>query len=139
MMSELKTVVVVNDDRTILELMRDILGYEGYRVVVAEDASQAYHLIQARPPSLAILDVRMPGSPDWQTLDLLKRDPSTASVPVLVCSASAREMQEAEVAIRARGCDLLYMPFEIDDLLEEVGQLTRIGATPPPINPDGRG
>lgn len=40
-----KTVVVVNDDRTILELMRDILGYEGYRVVVADDADRAYRLI----------------------------------------------------------------------------------------------
>lgn len=67
----------------------------------------------------------MPGLPDWQALDLLKRDPSTASVPVLVCSASAREMQEAEVQIRAQGCDLLYMPFEIDALIEKVGQLTK--------------
>lgn len=119
-----KTIVVVNDDRTILELMRDILGNEGYQVVVADDADRAYHLIQSTPPRLAILDVRMAGFPNWQALDLLKRDPSTASVPVLVCSASAREMQEAEVQIRAQGCDLLYMPFEIDALIEKVGQLT---------------
>ena len=48
----------------------------------------------------------------------------TASVPVLVCSASARQMREAEAQLRALGCDLLYVPFDIDDLLGRVGRLT---------------
>jgi DNA-binding response OmpR family regulator len=124
MTTEGKTIVVVNDDRSILELMREILEEESYGVMVADDSDRACRLIKETLPTLAILDVRMPGSPDWQVLDAIKRDLTTASLPVLVCSASAREMQAAEVRLRAQGCDLLYMPFDVDVLLEKVSQLT---------------
>ena len=118
------TVVVVNDDTTILELIRQVLEDERYRVAVSGDADGGYRLIRAAPPHLAILDVHMAGAPDWHTVDRVKADPVTASVPVLVCSASAREMREAESRMRALGCDLLHMPFDIDELLERVRRLT---------------
>ena len=130
MRTEYKTIIVVNDDRSILEMMREILedescrADESYRVMLSNDSDQACRLIKETLPDLAILDVRMPGSRHWQVLDAIKRDLATASVPVLVCSASVWEMQAAEARLRTQGCDLLYMPFDIDRLLEKVSQLT---------------
>jgi CheY-like chemotaxis protein len=130
MTTEYKTIIVVNDDRSILEMMQEILedesyrADESYRVMLSNDSDQACRLIKETLPDLAILDVRMPGSRDWQVLDAIKRDLATASVPVLVCSASVWEMQAAEVRLRTQGCDLLYMPFDIDLLLEKVSRLT---------------
>jgi CheY-like chemotaxis protein len=130
MRTEYKTIIVVNDDRSILEMMQEILedesyrADESYRVMLSNDSDQACRLIKETLPDLAILDVRMPGSRHWQVLDAIKRDLATASVPVLVCSASVWEMQAAEVRLRTQGCDLLYMPFDIDRLLEKVSRLT---------------
>jgi CheY-like chemotaxis protein len=130
MTTEYKTIIVANDDRSILEMMQQILedesygADESYRVMVSNDSDQACRLIKETLPDLAILDVRMPGSRHWQVLDAIKRDLATASVPVLVCSASVWEMQTAEVRLRTQGCDLLYMPFDIDLLLEKVSRLT---------------
>jgi DNA-binding response OmpR family regulator len=122
MTTEDMTIVVVNDDRSFLELMQEILEDESYSVMTADDSDQACRLIKETMPNLAILDVRMPGSPDWQVLDAIKRDLTTASLPVLVCSAW--ELQAAEARLRRQGCDLLSMPFDIDALLEKVRQLT---------------
>ena len=118
------TVVVVNDDRSVLEMLRDVLEAEGYRVVVSEDADRGYRLIREVSPDLAILDVRMAGTPDWHVVDRITADRATASVPVLVCSGSVLELRDAGARLRALDCELVTMPFDLDDLLERVRRLT---------------
>lgn len=113
------TVVVVNCDRSILDLMRDVL--DGYRVITCAVGGEARPTIAAARPSLVILDPWMPDVPDRLILDELRRDPSTATLPVLVCSAA---WEPAAVGRSAAGrIDVLPMPFEIDALLENVRHL----------------
>ena len=121
------TVAIVNDDRSILDMLGLILGDEGYRVVACEHPDRAHAVIKASRPNLAIVDVRMHGAPDWHVLDVLKRDEETASIPVLVCSASTAEVRAAESRLRELGCESIEMPFDIDEILGRVRRLASSG------------
>lgn len=118
-----KTIVVVNDSPELLALMRDLLEEEGYRAVVCDQGDRAYRLIKETMPSLLILEAALGDLPLWHVLDLVKLDPQTAAIPVLVCSAAHREVREMEARLRAHGCEVLLKPFNLDELLEKVAGL----------------
>jgi DNA-binding response OmpR family regulator len=67
-----------------------------------------------------ILDLRMPDFDGWQILQLLKLDPQTCTVPVLICSAAVAEVRATEERLREQGCDILLKPFNLDELLDKV-------------------
>ncbi len=117
-----KTIVVVNDSPEVLSLMKDLLEDEGYRTVATDQATEAYRLIKEMKPSLVILDALMTDVPRWHVLDLIKLDPATTSIPVLVCSGTVWEGQTASW-LRERGCEILPKPFNLDDLLTKVALL----------------
>ena len=117
------TVAVVNDDPALLGMIELMLTREGYGVLASGDAHRAQPLIRDTSPDLVILDVPAWRRPDWQLLGRLRLDQQTASIPVLVCSASP-ELRAAEARLRELGCDALEMPFDIDDLLAKVRRLT---------------
>jgi CheY-like chemotaxis protein len=83
-----KTVVAIDDNREYLAIVRDVLESEDYRLVTCEDASQALGVVKDVRPALVMLDLKMPNTEDWQRFDVLKLDPSTTAIPVLVCSAA---------------------------------------------------
>ena len=118
-----QTVAVINDDPPIREMIGLVLEDAGYQVVACDGGGQAHQLIKDTRPDLAIVDVWMLGGPDWQLLDALKRDPATAPIPLLVCSGAATEIRSGEAQLRAWGCDVLEMPFDVGELLNKVGRL----------------
>ena len=117
-----KTIVLVNDSPEILSLMKELLEDEGYRTVMTDQAAEAYRLIRDTMPSLVILDALVTDAPRWHVLDLIKLDPATTSIPVLVCSGTVWEGQTARW-LRERGCEILPKPFNLDDLLTKVSLL----------------
>ncbi|HYU19227.1 MAG TPA: response regulator [Chloroflexota bacterium] len=118
------TIVVVNDNPEFLELAQTLLQEEGYRVEVCQEGQRAYAFVKKAMPALVILDVRIVGVGEWQVLDMLKLDPETAKIPILVCSAAVNEVRAVEARLHEQGCEILFKPFEIDELLEKVQRLT---------------
>jgi hypothetical protein len=57
-------------------------------------------------------------------VNTVKLDPSTAPVPVLVCTGAVQELREREPWLREQGCEVLLTPFDIEELLEKVERLT---------------
>jgi CheY-like chemotaxis protein len=114
-------IAVMNDDTTFLDLMHELLVGEGYRCFICKESAQVYPLIKERRPDLVILDIRM-GSPEagWQVLELLRLDPATADIPVIVCSADSPFLHLKEEALRALHCDILEKPFDLDMLLAKI-------------------
>jgi CheY-like chemotaxis protein len=121
-------IAVVNDDTDFLELMRDLLDLEGYDTRTHKVALNAYASLKAENPDLIILDIRME-TPEagWQLLELLRLDPSTVHIPVIVCSADAPFLRSKEAHLLERGCRTLEKPFNLDELLTVVA-----GALPDP-------
>lgn len=79
-----RTVLVVDDDPMVRELMQRFLGKEGFRVILAATGDDGLKLAREERPCLITLDVAMPGADGWTVLGQLKGDPATADIPVVM-------------------------------------------------------
>jgi CheY-like chemotaxis protein len=117
------TIAVVNDDTAFLNLMFELLTYEGYDCWIHTVGSTAYEKIRADMPDLVILDIRMDNDESgWHVLDLLRLDPKTTGIPVIVCSADAQQLREKEQRLREKHATPLEKPFDLPELLAMVSQ-----------------
>ncbi len=117
------SILVINDDQSILELFHLILEGEGYKVssslVIYEDVKDVEQL----NPDLIILDVRVGYyAGGLLLLQKLKMYPPTKDIPVIICTAALNEMREQEETFRQKGIPVLYKPFDMDELLKLVQQ-----------------
>lgn len=120
-MTDLPLIAVVNDDSTFLDLMHDLLSEAGYRAVIHKESDSAYELVKAEQPALVVLDIRMDHQESgWQVLELLRLDPATAAIPVIVCSADAVALRAKAARLAELGCVPLEKPFDLDELLRLV-------------------
>jgi len=87
-MDGVKNVLVVDDDRAIVDLMRDFLEPEGFHVEEALDAEEAWAVLERAPVDCVLLDVMMPGQSGF---DLCRRIRGTSDVPVLFLSARGED------------------------------------------------
>ena len=115
-------IVLINDDTTFLDLMRDLLQeVEGYEVLICREGDQAYEFVRAQQPDLILLDIRMGGEESgWTLLELLTLDPQTRPIPLIVCSAAIRDLQDHQPLLDRFGIGVLPKPFDLEVLLEKV-------------------
>jgi len=119
--AEQRHILVVNDTQEILDLFREILEEEGYRVSVYSYAFRDLDEIKTQRPDLLILDFIIGGEAHgWQLLQKLKLDRATATLPVIVCTAAVQLARELEGHLKEKGVAVVLKPFDIDDLVQEV-------------------
>jgi len=121
-----KTVLLVEDDLTIRDILQDQLEEDGYDVVPASNGRQAieYLTLDASPlPDLIILDLMTPIVTGWQVLERLRGEPSLARIPVIVVTASAANKPTGAVKV-------LRKPFRLEALFDTVRSY--LGSPPPP-------
>lgn len=107
------TILVVDDEAPIRELLRAFLEEEGYEVATASCAGEGLDRVETERPALVLSDVAMPGMSGLQLCATLRG--RGARVPVVLMSASYEPDPAAE---RACGCDgFLSKPFDLDELL----------------------
>jgi adenylate cyclase len=94
-------VLVIDDDRTVLDLMRRYLSREGFDVVTAQDGSEGITLARELLPSVITLDILMPDTGGWSVLQALKADPDLAAIPVIMISIL--DEQQRGIALGASG------------------------------------
>lgn len=118
------TVLVVNDEPKVLELLTVLLERDGYKVVTAESGSRALELALALEPDVVVSDIVMPEMDGFELCRRLKQDPRTAFVPVLLASAVRTGKRSNLTALTAGADDFLEMPFRRQELLVKVARLT---------------
>ena len=122
-------IVVVDDDAVFLTMMQDLLADEGYQALLCGDGQDAYSLIWREQPDLVILDIRMEGGDvGLKILQLMRLNPATKQLPVIVCSADGRLLEEQQERLRDRGCEMVEKPFDVDELLRKIRQM--VGRAP---------
>jgi DNA-binding response OmpR family regulator len=114
-------IMVVNDTQEILEMFEVLLSDQGYEVVLYSYAIDDMDEIERVKPDLIILDyIFGTEKMGWQMLQKLKMRRSTATIPVIVCTAATREVREIEGYLKAKGVVLVPKPFDIDDMYRAV-------------------
>ena len=118
--------LVADDDADVRELVAFRLEREGYEVLTAADGSQALELTASRVPTVAILDVMMPGLDGYEVTRRMREDPRLADVPVVLLTAS---VQEAAVTrgFEAGADDYVKKPFSPAEFIERLHQVVRGG------------
>jgi DNA-binding response OmpR family regulator len=114
-----RRILVVDDEPSIVVILTMLLEATGFDVETASDGEQAVDRARRNPPDLILMDVMMPRMDGYEACQVLKADPATCHVPVVMISAKA---QEADAVYgRKVGADAyLTKPFEPAAVLAEV-------------------
>jgi DNA-binding response OmpR family regulator len=116
------TILVVDDDPVILQLLQVNFEMEGFIVITAADGREGVDRTRADRPDIVVSDVMMPKMSGIELVAELKADPATANIPVLLLTAKA---QQADIGagIDAGADDYVTKPFEPLDLVDRVNRL----------------
>jgi CheY-like chemotaxis protein len=120
-------IAVIDDDAVFVDLMRDLLGVgEGYDVFSTPDWPRTLEFVREVRPDLIILDLMLGRSQTgWQLLELLREDPSSAGIPVILCSAAAPALRDCQEQGRvgSGALEVVAKPFDLDELIEVVERM----------------
>ena len=125
---ESPTVLVVEDDPVILRLLEVNFELEGFGVLLAHDGAEGIAVARAEQPDLIISDIMMPKASGLELVTVLKGDPDTKGIPIILLSAKA---QNADVrsGLDAGADDYVTKPFEPLDLVDRVNRLLEARAS----------
>jgi DNA-binding response OmpR family regulator len=115
-----RPILVVDDDPSIRQTVRDILDLEGYAVETAADGREALTAVERREPSLVLLDMRMPELDGWGFARAIRE--RGIQLPILVMTAAENARSWAD-EIAADG--YVAKPFELEELLAAVERIRR--------------
>ncbi len=113
------TVLVIDDDPVILELLRVNFEIEGFDVVCARDGDEGFAMAQKLQPDVVISDIMMPRRDGLQLLSDLKSDPRTEDLPVILLSAKAQK-SEVEHGLDMGADDYITKPFDPIQLIDRL-------------------
>jgi DNA-binding response OmpR family regulator len=121
----IKTVLVVDDEQDILDLVRFRLEHDGYRVLTASDGHTGLTLALAERPDLCILDVMMPKLSGLEVLAHLRADPATVDTRVILLTARGQDA-DIDRGFELGAHDYVTKPFSPKELRRRVhAQLSR--------------
>jgi CheY-like chemotaxis protein len=118
MSSNLKTVLVVDDEPVLRTIVREILHEEGYAVIEAADGRVMLEIMARERPDLVLMDVMMPGIDGREAYRQLRSSPEHRDVPVVMMSAGVRPIRlDPSIA------GFMAKPFDVTQLVELVTRL----------------
>ena len=123
-----QTILVVEDDPAIAELIRYNLTREGFQVTLAADGDTALHAAAAQPPDLVVLDWMIPGLSGIEVCRRLRRQPGSKTLPIIMLTARGEEADRVE-GLESGADDYMVKPFSPGELAARIrAVLRRAGA-----------
>ncbi len=126
--SSASTILCIDDDPAVQELMRRTLGKGGFRVEIAANGARGLELARRLRPSAITLDVLMPGLDGWAVLTQLKADPATADIPVIMLTI----LDDRNLGFSLGAADYLTKPVDWNRLAAVLAR-HRHGPAPPSV------
>ena len=111
-----QTILVVDDDPDLLHLLEAALGRRGHVVLTAPSGLEGLVAAEGERPDLIVLDVMMGGMDGWEVLKLLKLDPDTHDIPVVMLSARV-EARDKIRGLQEGAVDFVAKPFSIHEVV----------------------
>ena len=116
-----KTVLIVEDDRNIADLLRLYLEKEGYEVVIALDGLKGVEKFREVHPSLVLLDVMLPGMDGWGVCRTIRSESKT---PIIMLTAKS-ETEDKVSGLKQGADDYITKPFEMKEVLARIEAVLR--------------
>lgn len=123
------TVLVVDDEKDLVELVTYHLEKEGLRCLEARDGERALQLARERLPDLVVLDLMLPGMDGLEICRKLRKEPKTSAMAIIMLTAKAEEVDRV-VGLEMGADDYLVKPFSPRELVARVKAVLRRGQSP---------
>jgi len=117
-------IIVVEDDRVLAETLAENLTQEGHKVATVADGETAYQKIVAKPPDLIILDVMLPRLDGLSLCRMIRREPTTSHIPIIMLTARTSEVDKI-VGLESGADDYVVKPFGLGELLARIRAVLR--------------
>ena len=117
-------ILVVDDDREIVRLVRAYLEQAGYQVLVAYDGDTALHLLRRERPDLAILDLMLPDRDGWDVTRIVRSDASLSTTPIIMLTARVEDHDKI-VGLELGADDYVVKPFNPREVVARVRAVLR--------------
>lgn len=115
-------ILVVDDEHDLSQMMVDLLTEAGFEARSAGSGRDALAVIQANPPDLVLLDINMPELDGFEVAAMLKSDPSTATIPIIMVSANEGRGARM-IGLESGAEDYLSKPVDPAELLAKIRNL----------------
>ena len=121
----IQKVLVVDDSKTELMFLTEILHQQGYQVRTAENAEQALTRLEEEKPDLILMDVVMPGQNGFQLTRSLARNTKFADVPIIMCTSKNQETDRVW-GLRQGASDYITKPDNPQELQAKIAALSSV-------------
>jgi len=115
-------ILIVDDQQDLSFLMSELLADAGFATHIADGGRQALTAIQADPPDLVLLDVNMPELDGFEVAAMLKSDPATATIPIIMVSAQEGRGSRL-IGLESGAEDYMSKPVDPAELLAKIRNL----------------
>ena len=115
----IKNILLVDDSKTELHYLSDLLEKRGYKIRTAENGDEAMRRLGEEKPDLILMDVVMPGQNGFQLTRAITRDPRFVNVPVIMCTSKNQETDEVW-RMRQGARDYIVKPVDADELVAKI-------------------
>jgi len=120
-----KKILIIEDDEFLRELIGQKLTREGYIIVEAEDGERGIEAVKKEKPDLVLLDLILPGVDGFEVLSQIKKDPSTAQVPVLILS-NLGQKDDIERGLKLGAVDyLIKAQFTPGEIVKKIAKVLK--------------
>jgi twitching motility two-component system response regulator PilH len=120
----IRKILLVDDSKTELHHLSDVLGKRGYQVRTAENGDEAMRRLSEDKPDLILMDVVMPGQNGFQLTRAITRDPRFAAVPVIMCTSKNQETDKVW-GMRQGARDYIVKPVNTEELVGKIKAFDR--------------
>lgn len=115
-------VLLVDDSKTELMFLTDLLVKNGFSVKTAENAEDAFRQLAEEKPELILMDVVMPGQNGFQLTRAIARDPQYADIPIMLCTSKNQETDRVW-GLRQGARDYITKPVNVGELMAKIKAL----------------
>ncbi|MBN1887830.1 MAG: response regulator transcription factor [Thermoflexales bacterium] len=120
----MERILVVDDDKEIVRLVRSYLEKAGYQVFVAYDGETALYMLRREPPNLLVLDLMLPDRDGWDITRLIRADAHLAATPIIMLTARIEDSDKI-VGLEIGADDYITKPFNPREVVARVRALLR--------------
>lgn len=116
----MKTILVVEDDKILIEAIRAYLSNNGYNLLTAEDGEKALKVVNKNKPEVILLDLMLPRKSGYHVLYELKHDSKTKNIPVIIMTAVDSETSKQECLSNGADDYLVKSEYSLEEIVAKV-------------------